>query len=85
MTLEKIYFSNIIKTNISSIINLNKTKIFLLILMPSLFVSISIQYSNYANATTPSLGQSIQQFNNNLQSNINKDMQSNINNNNNNK
>ncbi|MER5175883.1 MAG: hypothetical protein ABJB76_04920 [Candidatus Nitrosocosmicus sp.] len=86
MTLEKIYFSNIIKPIISSIINLNKTKIFLLILIlvPSLFVSISIQYSNYANATTPSLGQTIQQFQNNLQSNINKDIQSNINNNNNN-
>jgi hypothetical protein len=82
MIIKKISFSNIIKFNTPSIIiNLNKTKIFLLILFlaSSLPISTSIYNFDSANAQT-SLGQAIQQFQNNLQSNINKQVQTNLNN-----
>ncbi|MBA3750483.1 MAG: hypothetical protein H0X03_06260 [Nitrosopumilus sp.] len=52
-------------------------------MLPSFFVLTSIQNSNHADAST-SLGDSIQQFQNNLQSDINKEIQSSSNNNNNN-
>jgi len=85
MIIEKTYFLNIIKSNISFKTNLTRSKIFflVLILLPSLFFLSSIQNSNYAKAST-SLGDSIQQFQNNLQSDINKEIQSSNNNNNNN-
>ena len=63
----------------------NKTKSFflILILLPSFFVSIGVQTFNHANASS-NLGESIDQFRNNLQSSIDKEIQSNTNNNNNN-
>ena len=72
---------NIINFNIPLIINLNKTKIFLLILFLASSLSISTSIYNFesANAAT-SLDQTIQQFQNNLQSNINNQIQSTLNN-----
>ncbi len=61
-----------------------KTKSFflILILLPSFFVLIGFQTFNHANASS-NLGESIDQFRNNLQSSIDKEIQSNTNNNNN--
>ncbi len=80
MILKKTYFFDVI----SSIITPNKTKSFflILILLPSLFVSTGVQTFNHANASS-NLGESIDQFRNNLQSSIDKQIQSNTNNNNN--
>ena len=82
MIFKKISFINIINFDIPLIINLNKTKIFLLILFLASSLSISSSIYNFesANAAT-SLGQTIQQFQNNLQSNINNQIQSTLNNN----
>jgi hypothetical protein len=82
MIFKKISFFNIINFDIPLIINLNKTKIFLLILFLASSLSISSSIYNFesANAAT-SLGQTIQQFQNNLQSNINNQIQSTLNNN----
>jgi hypothetical protein len=82
MIFKKISFFNIINIDIPLIINLNKTKIFLLILFLASSLSISSSIYNFesANAAT-SLGQTIQQFQNNLQSNINNQIQSTLNNN----
>lgn len=68
---------------ISSIITPYKTKSFflILILLTSFFVSIGFQTFNHANASS-NLGESIDQFRNNLQSSIDKQIQSNTNNNN---
>jgi hypothetical protein len=81
MIFKKISFFNIINFNIPLIINLNKTKIFLLILFLASSLSISTSIYNFesANAAT-SLHQTIQQFQNNLQSNINNQVQSTLNN-----
>ena len=81
MIFKKISFFNIINFNIPLIINLNKTKIFLLILFLASSLSISTSIYNFesANAAT-SLDQTIQQFQNNLQSNINNQIQSTLNN-----
>jgi hypothetical protein len=81
MIFKKISFFNIINFNIPLIINLNKTKIFLLILFLASSLSISTSIYNFesANAAT-SLDQTIQQFQNNLQSNINNQVQSTLNN-----
>jgi hypothetical protein len=80
MSLKKIYTSFIANNNILAISNLATSKIFFsgLFLILSLFVFGSIQNIDQANAQ-PSLGQTIQQFQNNLQSNINKQLQSNLN------
>ncbi len=85
MSFKKINYFNVMKLNISPTVNLNKTKFFLsiLFLVTSMFISTSVYKINYAYAAT-SLDQTIQQFQNNLQSNINKQIQSNINNNSNN-
>ncbi len=80
MILKKTYFFDVI----SSIISPYKTKSFflILILLPSFFVSIGFQTFNLANASS-NLGESIDQFRNDLQSSIDKEIQSNTNNNNN--
>ncbi|MEJ7642115.1 MAG: hypothetical protein WKF36_07960, partial [Candidatus Nitrosocosmicus sp.] len=80
MILKKTYFFDVI----SSIITPYKTKSFflILILLPSFFVSMGFQTFNHANASS-NLGESIDQFRNNLQSSIDKEIQSNTNNNNN--
>jgi hypothetical protein len=80
MTLKKRYSSFNTKNNFLAISNLVKTKIFVssLLLISSLFIFGSILNIYQANAQ-PSLGQTIQQFQNNLQSNINKQVQSGIN------
>lgn len=80
MILKKTYFFDVI----SSVITPNKTKSFflILILLPSFFVSIGVQTFNPANASS-NLGESIDQFRNNLQSSLDKQIQSNTNNNNN--
>jgi hypothetical protein len=80
MILKKTYFFDVI----SSIITPYKTKslFLILILLPSFFVSIGFQTFNHANASS-NLGESIDQFRNNLQSSIDKQIQSNRNNNNN--
>jgi hypothetical protein len=74
----------ILKTYLLDIITPNKTNSFLLILilLPSFFVSLDFQTFSHANAS--GLGESIEQFQNNLQSNIDKQVQSSTNNNNNN-
>jgi len=81
MILKKTPFFDVI----SSTITPYKTKSFflILILLPSFFVSIGFQTFNHANASS-NLGESIDQFRNNLQSSIDKEIQSNTNNNNNN-
>ncbi len=81
MILKKTPFLDII----SSITTPNKTKSFflILILLPSFFVSTGIQSLNNASAS-PNLGDSLDQFQNNLQSNIEEQIQSSTNNNNNN-
>src|SRR6476469_5800931 len=80
MNLKKTYSSFNTKNNYLAIPNINTTKIFVsgLLLISSLFIFGSIQNIDQANAQ-PSLGQTIQQFQNNLQSNINKEIQSNLN------
>jgi hypothetical protein len=80
MALKKIYTSFITKNNILTRSNLGANKIFFsgLFLVLSLFIVGSIQNMDQASAQ-PSLGQTIQQFQNNLQSNINKQIQSGIN------
>ncbi len=80
MILKKTYFHDVI----FSMITPYKTKSFflILILLPSFFVSIGFQTFNHANASS-NLGESIDQFRNNLQSSIDKEIQSNTNNNNN--
>ena len=81
MILKKTPFLDII----SSITTPNKTKSFflILILLPSFFVSTGIQSLNNASAS-PNLGESLDQFQNNLQSSIEEQIQSSTNNNNNN-
>ena len=80
MNLKKTYSSFNTKNNYLAIPNIDTTKIFVsgLLLISSLFIFGSIQNIDQANAQ-PSLGQTIQQFQNNLQSNINKEIQSNLN------
>jgi hypothetical protein len=80
MNFKKTYSSFNTKNNFLAISNIDTTKIFVsgLLLISSLFIFGSIQNMDQANAQ-PSLGQSIQQFQNNLQSNINKEIQSNLN------
>ena len=80
MILKKTYSSFNTKNNYLAIPNIDTTKIFVsgLLLISSLFIFGSIQNIDQANAQ-PSLGQTIQQFQNNLQSNINKQVQSGIN------
>jgi hypothetical protein len=80
MIFKKTSFFNIINFNIPLIINLNKDKIFLLILFLASSLSISTSVYNFesANAAT-SLDQTIQQFQNNLQSSINNQIQSTLN------
>ena len=79
MILKKTYFFEVI----SSIITPYKTKSFflILILLPSFFVLMCFQTFNHVNASS-NLGDSIDQFRNNLQSSIDKQIQSNTNNNN---
>ena len=79
MNLKKTYSSFNTKNNYLAIPNIDTTKIFVsgLLLISSLFIFGSIQNIDQANAQ-PSLGQTIQQFQNNLQSNINKQIQSGI-------
>jgi hypothetical protein len=80
MIFKKISFFNTINFNMPLIINLNKTKIFLLILFLASSLSISTSIYNFESANAaPSLGQTIQQFQNNLQSNINNQIQSTLN------
>ena len=80
MALKKMCSSFITKNNFLATSNLDTTKVFFsgLLLISSLFIFGSIQNMDQANAQ-PSLGQTIQQFQNNLQSNINKQLQSNLN------
>jgi hypothetical protein len=80
MNFKKTYSSFNTKNNFLAVSNIDTTKIFVsgLLLISSLFIFGSIQNMDQANAQ-PSLGQSIQQFQNNLQSNINKEIQSNLN------
>jgi len=80
MIFKKTSFFDIINFNIPLIINLNKAKIFLLILFLASSLSISTSIYNFesANAAT-SLDQTIQQFQNNLQSSINNQIQSTLN------
>jgi hypothetical protein len=80
MILKKTYSSFNTKNNYLAIPNIDTAKIFVsgLLLISSLFIFGSIQNIDQANAQ-PSLGQTIQQFQNNLQSNINKQVQSGIN------
>jgi len=80
MNLKKTYSSFNTKNNYLAIPNIDTTKIFVsgLLFISSLFIFGSIQNIDQANAQ-PSLGQTIQQFQNNLQSNINKEIQSNLN------
>ena len=80
MNLKKTYSSFNTKNNYLAIPNIDTIKIFVsgLLLISSLFIFGSIQNIDQANAQ-PSLGQTIQQFQNNLQSNINKEIQSNLN------
>jgi hypothetical protein len=81
MIFKKISFFNTINFNMPLIINLNKTKIFLLILFLTSSLSISTSIYNFESANAaPSLDQTIQQFQNNLQSNINNQIQSTLNN-----
>src|SRR3954454_2565047 len=80
MNFKKTYSSFNTKNNFLAVSNIDTTKIFVsgLLLISFLFIFGSIQNMDQANAQ-PSLGQSIQQFQNNLQSNINKEIQSNLN------
>lgn len=80
MILKKTYSSFNTKNNYLAIPNIDTAKIFVsgLLLISSLFIFGSIQNIDQANAQ-PSLGQTIQQFQNNLQSNINKQVESGIN------
>jgi hypothetical protein len=79
MILKKTYIFDVI----SSIITPYKTKSFflILILLPSFFVLMCFQTFNHVNASS-NLGDSIDQFRNNLQSSIDKQVQSSTNNNN---
>lgn len=79
MILKKTFFFDVI----SSIMTPYKTKSFflILILLPSFFVLIGFQTFNHVNASS-NLGESIDQFRNNLQSSIDKQIQLNTNNNN---
>ena len=80
MALKKMCYYFDTKNNFLAISNLAVSKIFFsgLFLILSLFLFGSIQNMDQAKAQ-PSLGQNIQQFQNNLQSNINKQVQSGIN------
>jgi hypothetical protein len=80
MALKKMCYYFDTKNNFLAISNIAASKIFFsgLFLILSLFLFGSIQNMDQANAQ-PSLGQNIQEFQNNLQSNINKQVHSGIN------